>query len=134
MDGFNKYTWPNGNTYEGDWVDGKMQGRGRLETNDEIYEGDFFDNQYHGNGELKFTDGSGYYKGEFKNGNFEGKGEYNKVGVFVYRGDFKGGDFEGYGVKEYANGDVYEEILKQIIDMALENSYMQTVIDLKENS
>ena len=46
-----KIKWANGNRYEGQWAQNKIQGKGKFITADkEIYEGEFKDNKRHGFG------------------------------------------------------------------------------------
>ena len=47
-------TWPTGETYEGDWADNKMEGKGIFTfVSGGTYEGDFVDGKFHGKGTLK---------------------------------------------------------------------------------
>ncbi len=44
-------TWPDGAKYEGDYVEGKKQGRGTFKWADgSCYSGEFYDNNIHGYG------------------------------------------------------------------------------------
>lgn len=53
--------------YSGDWVDGKMQGKGKMVyKNGNIYEGDWKDNMRYGKGKIINKDGS-TFEGEWKN-------------------------------------------------------------------
>jgi hypothetical protein len=52
------------------------------------------------------------YIGEFKNGNFHGKGTFRSVGDYNYKGDFKNGRFNGKGKIEYDTGESFEGIFK----------------------
>jgi hypothetical protein len=48
----------NGDKYEGEMKNGKMQGKGIYTfSNGEIYEGEFKDNMFHGKGKYTWTDG-----------------------------------------------------------------------------
>lgn len=65
--GRGKQIWKEGSIYEGYFVDDKANGKGRLvHANGEVYEGDWVDGLAEGNGELFKLDGS-CYQGEFKN-------------------------------------------------------------------
>lgn len=124
----------NGNKFDGQWVDGKMQSGLLTFTNGNIYEGDFMDNQFYGTGKLTYTNGN-IYEGQwkiqqegqgrliFKNGNiFEGifeNGKYNKGKLTyaktgdVYEGEFDvQGRLNGQGKFLYEKGDVYEGTFK----------------------
>ena len=107
-------TQEDGNTYQGDLIDGKMQGKGRLTfPNGKIYEGDFVDGISQGEGKLIYPDGS-VYEGGFKNNKFEGKGKYSFAGRHSYEGeDFereftKEDSYFGYGIVDHVDGPVFE--------------------------
>ena len=81
--GIGKYTWANGSFYVGDVKDGKHHGKGKLTwSSGEIYEGDFFENNMTGKGKITWTDGS-YYVGDFQSGGCQGimlqLGQYGKI-------------------------------------------------------
>ena len=67
-------TYPNGNIYEGQFKNGKIEGSGIM----------------------KYSNGI-IYNGEWKNGIREGKGEYT-LEKDKYEGDFKDGKIEGHGI------------------------------------
>merc|ERR1712179_349580 len=73
------YTYPEGDTYEGEWSkEGKKHGLGVLRFADGCtYEGRFAHGLFHGNGTLTFTDGT-TYQGEFRDGLFNGFGVYKR--------------------------------------------------------
>ena len=61
------------------------------------YEGEYVDNRKHGLGRLIMRDGS-YYEGEFKNGEIEGKGVLELSTGLRYEGKFSKGERHGFGV------------------------------------
>lgn len=65
----------NGYIYEGDFLNGKRQGKGKLYSNDKkfIYEGNWLDDQKEGFGNEIFPDGT-KFEGEFQKGKKNGKG------------------------------------------------------------
>ncbi len=71
--------------YEGEWVDGKMQGRGI----------------YH------YSDGS-VYDGNWMAGKMQGKGLFLYPNGNRYEGEFFNDAKEGYGILQYKNGERYE--------------------------
>lgn len=85
-----KHTYDNGDTYDGEFVNGKRQGRGvYTSAGGHKYEGEWHDDQRHGFGIFTFTttnpDGStqwqGTYEGEWKNNLKEGPGTFNYASV-----------------------------------------------------
>jgi len=99
--------------YEGDFVNGKLQGKGKHIYLDEIYEGDFVDGiAQPGKAKYTYADG-GFYEGDMIDDMIKymipnGKGKANLANGNVYDGDFVKGNFHGTGKINYANGDVYE--------------------------
>jgi len=146
--------------YRGDFKDGKIEGRGVQSKLGEIYDGEFKKSLYHGQGRLQLLDSAGRvlyefeghfknglpdglcseisprytYRGEWKNGEKNGRGELvfthgprnarEYVGTFkdgvpngegiettnyyTYEGKWSRGLKSGKGVAIYANGDVYD--------------------------
>jgi hypothetical protein len=67
-------TWPNGDTYEGDWRENFRTGKGKyVWPNGVCYEGDFVKGSIEGNGKKIYTDGY-VYVGQFKDDDRHGKG------------------------------------------------------------
>ena len=48
------------------------------------------------------------YEGEYKDGNFHGRGTRTYADGGVYEGEWKDGQRHGRGTRTYANGGVYE--------------------------
>ena len=98
-------------TYDGNFVDNKYQGKGISSYSNynysSNYEGDFYDNKKHGMGVLtkkwKQNNEVDVYKGEFANGEYNGKGVLNVTyeggyylsHKFVKDGFFKNGELDG---------------------------------------
>ena len=111
FDGKGKYSWA-GNKYKGEFRNGKFGGQGKLTLKDgHVYEGDFRDGKYHGEGIL--TWGVSSYTGEFKEGLFSGYGRLIWEIGHIYRGEFLKGEYHGKGtltregnlyVGEFKNG------------------------------
>ncbi|WP_263769330.1 C13 family peptidase [Propionivibrio soli] len=95
-----------GSVYEGQARLGQLEGRGRLQDNDNVYEGDFKDNLYHGQGHL--VSPAHEYTGQFHQGQFWGKGELRQKNGRTYKGDFVRGEFEGQGLYVILDGPTYE--------------------------
>lgn len=81
-------------SYEGDWIDDKMDGFGIYTyANGDIYEGEFKNNMHHGYGKYFFCDGS-YYTGEWNNHKFHGSGRYNDINNIKWDGEFRNGEYK----------------------------------------
>ena len=106
--GQGRITWPNGDSYEGDFVSDKLSGNGvyTFQSGD-VYEGEFVEGKKHGKGKYTAFDGS-YYEGDFENDLRHGKGKLVTSDGGVYEGDFVKGIKSGYGTYAYPNGDSYE--------------------------
>jgi hypothetical protein len=59
MDGKGKYTYSDGDVYEGGWVKGDRHGKGKLTLSDgDVWEGNFVNDKMNGKGKITKTDGS----------------------------------------------------------------------------
>ena len=112
------YYFNNGDRYDGDWVNDKRQGKGRLEffdggefegvfKDDEIYDGKLIDkNQNIFKNDLKKG-------GYFLRGKLTGMGTATFMHGDTYEGEFRDGVFSGKGKLTYRNLDseYYEEVV-----------------------
>jgi len=107
--GIGKMIYPNGDIYEGEWVDNKMQGEGSYtysKTKD-IYSGSWLNNKKHGEGRYEFGGDSSVLVGEWQNGQIvTGTWELKKAGVFT--GNFKMGRPLGPGRFDFSNGIIQD--------------------------
>lgn len=109
MTGRGRREWVDGRSYEGDWQDGEMHGRGAW-TNavtDETYDGDFVANQRHGRGTLKLSSGD-IYDGDFSRHKYHGRGAYLKEKSFVIDGNFEAGCVHGIAKATWHKKGFYE--------------------------
>ena len=83
--------------YEGDLVEGLMEGSGIIKFADgSWYEGQFKNDKYEGKGKISFKNG-GSYEGEFNNNLMNGKGKYIYPDGKFYEGNFQNGLKHGFG-------------------------------------
>ncbi|MBR2489503.1 MAG: TIR domain-containing protein, partial [Clostridia bacterium] len=102
-----KFTFNNGNTYEGDSVNGERTGKGIYRwTDGTVYEGDFVDGKRTGKGKIIWTDGS-FYEGDYVNDKRTGKGKYTWADGSSYEGDFIDDKRTGKGIYLWKDGTVY---------------------------
>ncbi len=83
--GYGVLNHANGERYEGQWFNGKIQGTGTLVS---------------GNGDR--------YCGNFVNNVYEGLGIFTKVNGHTYNGEIKNGKCQGKGVVTYLTGEEYK--------------------------
>lgn len=99
--GKGKANYPNGDKYEGDYVDGQRQGSGTYEyANGDVFEGEFKDNLKTGKGKFTYADG-GFYHGFFKDGRREGEGTFRYKNGDIYSGYWAAGLKHGDGTYVY---------------------------------
>nr|WP_288498209.1 C13 family peptidase [uncultured Pseudomonas sp.] len=107
LQGKGRLDYPDGSRYVGHFVDGQRQGAGEWQgANGEHYVGEFAAGRYDGQGTLKKADGS-HYSGGFRQGQFEGEGVLEEAGQ-TYRGQFRAGRFHGFGILEQADGSRFQ--------------------------
>ena len=65
MSGIGQYNWVDGQSYQGEYVEGAETGRGmKRYRSGSTYVGDFVDDHFHGKGCFKWADGQ-MYRGEW---------------------------------------------------------------------
>lgn len=106
-------TLPDGAVYEGDMVNGVIQGQGRmLWNNGDSYEGSFQNGLFHGQGLMVGVDGSSY-EGQFAEGAITGIGTMVYSDDEQYTGEFQYSRKHGKGIlKSFATeyqGDFFED-------------------------
>ena len=104
-----KYIWEDGKYYKGEYKDNKPNGKGiKYYSNGNIlYEGNFINGKFDGKGKYYYDNGM-YFIGEYKNGLRHGKGiQYYSNGNIKYEGDWLNDKFEGKGKYIWENGEYY---------------------------
>ena len=94
-------------TFKGVLKDGKPSWGTLTDLCGIIYEGEFQDGKIQGKGIMTFPEGQ-RYEGDFVNEKFEGSGMYTWPNGNRYEGQFANGKFEGRGIYTWANGERYE--------------------------
>jgi hypothetical protein len=91
-------SYPNGDVYEGDFLDGIREGRGvyRYGSNGDKYDGEWRQNRKHGIGKMTYN-GKGEYQGYWENGRRHGEGVFTYPNGDVYSGWWRFGEKEGTG-------------------------------------
>ena len=103
--GKGKYTYQNGDVYEGMWSDDVKDGYGKLifENDSKTYVGDFISGVFEGWGTLHILGGE-KYEGEWKNGKKSGEGTYYYPFGNIYTGEWKDDKRNGKGTYIYPFG------------------------------
>ncbi|KAL2920039.1 hypothetical protein HK105_200105 [Polyrhizophydium stewartii] len=102
--GKGKNTFPNGDTYEGQYANSKRSGQGVYKWKaGHRYIGNYQDNQRNGQGYFVYPDGS-KYRGDFVAGKRHGSGVYAYANGDVYQGAWENDLKHGQGVYMYQNG------------------------------
>ncbi|KAJ8681235.1 hypothetical protein QAD02_017022 [Eretmocerus hayati] len=78
---------------------------------DAIYNGQWLNGKLHGSGKLEWGDNRTYV-GQFHKGGIQGIGRMEMPTQGVYEGQWKDGQQNGFGVMNYINGEVYEGYFK----------------------
>lgn len=106
--GQGKLTLRDGKVFEGEFVNGVLQGQPRsLTTLWYHYEGDMLNGEPHGQGKKTFQNGE-VWEGEFCESIFVGRGKISYPDGRVTEGEFRNNLLNGFGVDHYADGERVE--------------------------
>ncbi|XP_078391068.1 MORN repeat-containing protein 1-like isoform X2 [Cetorhinus maximus] len=107
--GIGKFLMKDGSFYEGEFVNGEIEGNGvrYWAASGNEYCGQFSQGEIHGYGVMKYLDGA-RYEGEFHYGARTGHGAVLDNEGQVYRGSFHNNKKQGEGEMFYKNGDHYQ--------------------------
>ncbi len=98
---------PGGDTYKGEWKDGRMHGVGEYNfATGEKYIGEFSNGQLSGQGRFYYRNGT-VYEGRFANGRRNGSGTMTYPDGSRYEGNWIADKKSGYGKCYYADGRTY---------------------------
>ncbi|RNF26672.1 uncharacterized protein Tco025E_01070 [Trypanosoma conorhini] len=109
QDGQVLYKYRDGDTYEGEWENGRRCGKGKQNYADgSVYVGDWLDDKPHGHG--SYTDARGeVLVGEWAEGErLDVQGMVCFVDGSVYEGDLRSGKPHGKGRLSYPDGTIFE--------------------------
>jgi len=107
--GHGKLVMADGSFYEGQFIDGEIQGHGfrRWAATRNEYTGQFIRGELNGYGIMLYGDGS-RYEGEWVDNRREGEGKLISKDGSIYEGSFHNHRRHGEGKLMYSSGDVYE--------------------------
>jgi len=102
-----RFTFKNGATFEGSWLNGLPSGEGVFIDGGNSYDGEWKEGERSGMGRLTYhTDDR--YEGQFEHDLPNGYGKFISRENVVYTGHFVSGQFSGSGSMEWPNGDTLE--------------------------
>jgi len=94
--------------FEGEYFRGKNAGSAKVAfVNGDKYNGQMNMGKFHGQGRFDYSNGRGWYKGEYRHGKQHGRGSRLFMNDSRYEGDFLHGAMHGEGMMEWLNGDQY---------------------------
>lgn len=107
--GHGKLVMADGSFYEGQFIDGEIQGHGfrRWASTGNEYTGQFVKGELNGHGVMVYGDGS-RYEGEWIENRREGEGKLTNKDGSIYEGSFHKHRRHGEGKWILSDGDVYE--------------------------
>lgn len=106
------YTYPDGETYLGQYNEGDREGFGiQIWPDGSYYEGYWLADKFSGNGRFIHKEGD-YYIGEWKEGMANGTGKLVHVDGSEYEGDWVMDEKSGKGKQVWADGSRYEGSFK----------------------
>ena len=98
----------NGYKYKGTWFKDKMQCKGIVEfPNGDRYEGEFIQGKFHGFGRFYCHQNGNKYSGQWDNNEKHGQGSLQKPNGEKFLGDFVNSCYHGIGIYFYQNGAKY---------------------------
>lgn len=132
---FGKYTWQNGDFYEGNFVEGEPNGYGKNRAGDTRYEGEFKDGKRHGQGRLT-NDLGVIFEGTFASNTREGLFNITHPSGEVETGNYVNGFRDGEWSTSLNKGiKVYDKdiLVESIIDFGGDSGIYKATADKRGN-
>jgi len=107
------YWYRDKNIYEGFWINGKINGKGRMISKNYVYQGNWINGNATGKGVLVDTKAKIKYKGTFLNFRPHGKWVQVMENGAILKGQFKQGIKDGKWVWKFHDGGSYEGQYKE---------------------
>eukprot|EP00914_Ancora_sagittata_P007313 GHVO01014433.1.p1 GENE.GHVO01014433.1~~GHVO01014433.1.p1 ORF type:complete len:918 (+),score=164.85 GHVO01014433.1:413-3166(+) len=103
-----------GLSYTGGWSNDSMSGHGSLTAPGYRYVGNFKNGQFDGEGQYRASDGC-TYSGGFSRGFFSGYGQLITKDGEIFTGEWRLGQLEGFGTRGYEDGRQYTGAFKSSV-------------------
>jgi len=103
-------TFKDGSAYEGQFLNGKRDGKGTWKSSTGQYSGQWKCDQQDGEGHQKWHDGR-FYVGQFRTGNFDGQGRmewHTPQGLMIFDGQYQLDRKHGRGKFIWPDGRIYD--------------------------
>ena len=115
-DCFGTFTYPNGNKYIGEFINGNFENKGSIyRSSGDIYIGGWKNGVFDGYGIYYFLNDNiakgEIFEGQFKNGERNGQGTLTFPNGMKGVGTWRNGKLNGPGVLYNENGSVYREVI-----------------------
>ena len=108
LEGYGSYIHKKGASYIGNWKNNLQEGKGKEIWPDKTeYEGEYKNGKKWGKGKLILSDGS-YYIGDFFNNNIHGNGKFIWSNLNEYNGEWKNNKMDGEGEFKWNDGKIYK--------------------------
>ena len=102
-----RYVYPDGSSFEGEFIEGRMHGRGSYTDGQIRYDGEFVENLKEGRGVLRRLSTGERLEATWVADQVHGLGTLTSPSGDKYVGAFVGGKKHGIGELHYANGDMF---------------------------
>ena len=118
------YFWANGDVYEGQWLNGTMNGQGEFRMADgSVYKGGYKNGKKNGNGTLIDKDGIrfvGFFTDDFKDGPYE---EFAADGTLLHKGVYQRNQLKQLDGKEVASAPEIKDIPARVANASNKSTY-----------
>lgn len=132
--GYGKFTWGDGNSYEGDFVNNNIEGKGTYKWKDgRRYTGLWKDNKMNGYGVLDWPDGK-RYDGNYLEDKKHGRGTFYWPNGHKYEGEWAVGKQHGQGyLSKNGQRKLYQwENGKRVRELNMDGEATEQPIDQQE--
>ncbi|XP_072013926.1 LOW QUALITY PROTEIN: junctophilin-2-like [Amphiura filiformis] len=120
------YTWPSGNTFEGQWENGRRHGLGVESKGRWVYKGEWTQGYKGKYGVIQSLASGARYEGTWSSGLQDGYGQETYADGGIYQGQWTGGMRHGYGIRNsvpYGMASIVRPILHTSLTSLLKRKH-----------